>query len=428
MSASGAGEAPLIAGKIQGVRGWSLSGATLGAAVQGDEWAADGKATRATCRNQRRHKSPVKECGCGLYGTHPWAGGTQGEILGVIEAWGRVELHATGFRAERARPIALFVVADETTLAEVRVLHQVAERYECELIELQARGEIEAECRRRDWGLGREVVAELVPATETWEAPAGIPAPPGPGRGERIRQGLEMAFVGAISLAYAAFWGFLALGVIAAITGWHPLGWDSDAETEPALVRAPEVRIVDEAIVPPDGKVPPVYVAVLKNRGREAAIWARPKLTYASDAERVDVGRTDFGYPAVVPAGSRALVVQPLNGADPKTVEVRPGPISARDVERPPRAPATVSAELKPLDGSACKLVADIHAKTSLERLRIWLLPVDGEGEPPLLLQRGAGAIPAGRSQQLLDRFRDCPANLPEIRAFPAFGAGQLVE
>ena len=140
------------------------------------------------------------------------------------------------------------------------------------------------------------------------------------------------------------------------------------------------MRIVDEAIVPPDGKVPPVYVAVLKNRGREAAIWARPKLTYASDAERVDVGRTDFGYPAVVPAGSRALVVQPLNGADPKTVEVRPGPISARDVERPPSAPATVSAELKPLDGSACKLVADIDAKTSLERLRIWLLPVDGDG------------------------------------------------
>ena len=216
--------------------------------------------------------------------------------------------------------------------------------------------------------------------------------------------------------------------MIAAITGWHPLGWNSDAEAEPGLVRAPEVRIVDEAIVPPDGKVPPVYVAVLKNRGREAAIWARPKLTYASDAERVDVGRTDFGYPAVVPAGSRALVVQPLNGADPKTVEVRPGPISARDVERPPRAPATVSAELKPLDGSACKLVADIHAKTSLERLRIWLLPVDGDGEPSMLLQRGAGAIPAGRSQQLLDRFRDCPANLPEIRAFPAFGAGQLVE
>ena len=164
-------------------------------------------------------------------------------------------------------------------------------------------------------------------------------------------------------------------------------------------MRAPDVRIVDEAIVPPDGKVPPVYVAVLKNRGREAAIWARPKLTYASDAERIDVGRTDFGYPAVVPAGSRALVVQPLNGADPKTVEVRPGPISARDVERPPRAPATVSAELKPLDGSACKLVADIHAKTSLERLRIWLLPVDGEGEPPSSSSAGrAPSPPAARS------------------------------
>ena len=210
MSASGAGEAPLIAGKIHGVRGWSLSGATLGAAVQGDEWAADGKATRATCRNQRRHKSPVKECGCGLYGTHPWAGGTQGEILGVIEAWGRVELHAGGFRAERARPIALFVVADETTLAEVRVLHQVAERYECELIELAG--------TRRD--RGGVPSSRLGPgARGRGRAGAGDAkrrrrrrnpgAPDAAGRGERIVEGLEMAFVGAISLAYAAFWGVI---------------------------------------------------------------------------------------------------------------------------------------------------------------------------------------------------------------------------
>ena len=120
-------------------------------------------------------------------------------------------------------------------------------------------------------------------------------------------------------------------------------------------------------------------------------------------------------------------MVQPLNGADPKTVEVSPGPISARDVERRPHAPATVNAELKRLDGGRCKLVAQVDAEMSLERLRIWLLADAAERMPSVLLQHGAGAVPAGRSQQLLDRFNDCPANLPEIRAFPAFGAGQLV-
>jgi hypothetical protein len=352
----------------------------------------------------------------------------------VIEAWGRVELHAGGFRAERARPIALFVVENETTLALARALRRTAARYECELIELETRRGIEVECRRRDWGLSREVVADLVPdeVSRAYESPPAYvpppPAPRSPGLAERIESGVLLLFGAVFSLAYAAFWGVIGLGILAAITGWHPFGWSLDEETEPTLVRAPKVRIVDKGIVPPDGKVPPVYIAVLKNRGREAAIWARPTLTYTSDAGRTNVGRTDFGYPAVVAAGSRALVVQPLNGADPQTVEVRPGPISARDVERPPRAPATISAALEPLDGSACKLVADIDAKTSLERLRIWLLPVDGDGEPSVLLQRGARSIPAGRSQQLLDRFRDCPANLPEIRAFPAFGAGQLVE
>ena len=140
VSASGAGEAPLIAGKIQGVRGWSPLGRHAGRRRPGRRVGARTARRRARPAATRGVTSaPAKECGCGLYGTHPWAGGTQGEILGVIEAWGRVELHATGFRAEWARPIALFVVADETTLAEARALRRVAERYECELIELEAR-------------------------------------------------------------------------------------------------------------------------------------------------------------------------------------------------------------------------------------------------------------------------------------------------
>ena len=288
MSASGAGEAPLIAGKIQGVRGWTLFASVLGAAVHGDEWAAGGKATHATCRAHGGHKAPAKQCGCGLYGTHPWAGGTQGEILGVIEAWGRVELHAGGFRAERARPIALFVVENETTLAVARALRRTAKRYECELIELETRRGIEVECRRRGWGLSREVVAELVPAAETWEAPAGIPAPRAPGRGERILDVFGMAFAGAIWLAYSVFWGVLALAVIAAITGWHPLRVGLRRRGK-ARARARAGREDRRRGDRPAGRQGAAGVRRgPEERGQEAAIWARPKLTYASDAGRVD--------------------------------------------------------------------------------------------------------------------------------------------
>jgi hypothetical protein len=436
MSPSGAGEAPLIAGKIHGVRGWTLAGGRLGAAVHDAEWAADGAPTRARCRMHRGHRAPHKRCGCGLYAVHPWAGGVQGEVVGVVEAWGRVQLHASGFRAQNARPIALFELPTNT-VAEARALRQAARDYDCELIELEDWSEIEAVCARRGWGLGRGVVAELVPAEVEREqaaprpaTPTPMPAPPRPprSRAEQVGDAFGIVVIGIVTLAYWAFWAVLGMGLIAGITGWHPLGWDADSEPGSTLARAPEVRMADEAIVPSDGRGTPVWVGVLRNRGDETAVWARPQLTYTSDAERVDVGRRDFAYPAVVPAGSRALVVQPLPGTDPKTLEVRPGPVSARQVDRAPRAPARVRAELVPAGGRKCRLVADVKARTPLERLRIWMLAGPSGNHPEILLQRSAGTIPAGRSRQQLDRFHDCPANLPQIRAFPAFGAGQLIE
>jgi len=430
VSPSGAGEAPLIAGKIHGVRGWTVQGDRLHAAYTGTRWRADGSATSARCRDSR-HPAPTADCGCGLYALHPWAMECHGDVLGVVEAWGRVEVHADGFRAEHARPVALFASAGWIGLPG-RL--ELAAAHECELIEVESFERIAAVCEERGWGLSREVVADLVPAEvpPVYEPPPPhVPAPPAPRAPdlvERIESGVVLLFAGLLSLAYAAFWGVMGLGILAAITGWHPFGWAGDEEPEPELVRAPQVRIAEDAIIPPDGRGPPVYVAVLKNRGRDAAVWARPSLVYASDAERVNVGREDFGYPAVVPAGSRALVVQPLNGADPKTVEVRPGPISARDVDRGPRAPARVRAELVPAGGRDCRLVAAVNSKARLDRLRIWMLAAASGKQPAVLLQRSAGAVPAGRSRQLLDRFHDCPAELPEVRAFPAFGAGQLID
>lgn len=58
------------------------------------------------------HLPPGSECGCGLYGLHDGEafiskGYNSASILGAISAWGRMEVHKDGFRAEFARVIML---------------------------------------------------------------------------------------------------------------------------------------------------------------------------------------------------------------------------------------------------------------------------------------------------------------------------------
>lgn len=57
------------------------------------------------------HDAPAKDCGCGLYAYHDpkmVAGtGSAESIWGAVAAWGRLEVHREGLRAERARVVAL---------------------------------------------------------------------------------------------------------------------------------------------------------------------------------------------------------------------------------------------------------------------------------------------------------------------------------
>ena len=85
-----------------------------------------------------------------------------------------------------------------------------------------------------------------------------VPAPPttrAPNLAERIESAVVLVFAGIVFLAYAAFWGVIGLGILAAITGWHPFGWAGDEASETELVRAPQVRIAEDAIIPPKARV-----------------------------------------------------------------------------------------------------------------------------------------------------------------------------
>ena len=100
------------------------------------------------------HTAPEPTCQCGLYAHHPtlsrrhglqrgWAaitGALPQGLIGIAEAWGSVELHATGFRAQYARPHALGVHRAYLESEQGRVIAQVAEAYEALVVDRRQPG------------------------------------------------------------------------------------------------------------------------------------------------------------------------------------------------------------------------------------------------------------------------------------------------
>lgn len=125
----------------------------------------------ATCSRPVCDISPGPSCSCGLYAYHdvdrpardPHPGRT---VTGAIAGWGRLEVHADGFRAQRACVLAL--AAPPAALQTLRRdTEEVAARYGVPLVD---RAQLEAEALRH----GRPVPRELRPASTTSAAPHGV--------------------------------------------------------------------------------------------------------------------------------------------------------------------------------------------------------------------------------------------------------------
>lgn len=85
----------------------------------------------------RRHRPPAADCMCGLYAlndaTDPRIAPSRTGALGAIVAWGDIEVHATGFRAEHACVVALALPAGAAR-GEVERLQRAAARYRVPLV------------------------------------------------------------------------------------------------------------------------------------------------------------------------------------------------------------------------------------------------------------------------------------------------------
>jgi hypothetical protein len=145
-------EAPIYVLPVVGFRVWFVdddgclwprtSEFAITRALVTEPWAVGTNHARCLLEGVGRpfHPVPANDCMCGLYGWHSPAAALRacragsGLIAGAIIAWGDLQVHPSGFRAEHARPVALAAPAHAGGLRRwVHVppgrVYRAAERY-----------------------------------------------------------------------------------------------------------------------------------------------------------------------------------------------------------------------------------------------------------------------------------------------------------
>ena len=170
-----------MTGRVRWLRAWRLLPGPGGewrlGAYNGELWER-GRPTRARCTRRgyitHAEHAPAGDCSCGLYAVHPWAyraanwprGGL--EVFGTVRAWGCLQLHAEGFRAQWAEPASLFLVGASRRSEYGRVLVDLAAAHDAEVWEVDRMGDAPRRCAQEGLGLARRTVANLLdPVSET---------------------------------------------------------------------------------------------------------------------------------------------------------------------------------------------------------------------------------------------------------------------
>jgi glycine cleavage system H lipoate-binding protein len=166
--------APDYVEPVIGYRAWHLDddGLLRAWTFTSHRWEAG--ANRAACGRDRRHRPPVGDCTCGLYALSDPADRRlhlrDEQAVGAIAAWGDLEVHRTGFRAEWACVVAL-ARPERVDAPQLRRLELAAARYGVELVPARVLSEH-----------AREHGAPLDPVTlpPAWPAPRHRSAGPAP--------------------------------------------------------------------------------------------------------------------------------------------------------------------------------------------------------------------------------------------------------
>ncbi len=262
-------EPPCLAGTVIGVREWTtnLSLSRLGPLTGGQSWSFDGTPTRAKCViHPIEHQAPDPDCECGLYAHHPWTSAGKSltnpdrypvnGVTGFVVAWGHIEVHAQGFRAEYAKPAAFFLANGvdhgwaEDYFAEYELsLRRLAAESGADLIDTRVEGAAQAWLEQHPGQLRPETIDRLLPGVRVgpvritsasqvmgWVESGIVLMFKGTGR---LIYGLLMAASITIQLLW---WGFILYMLIAFLTGLDPFHLGSSLGPDPAdpVIRHPE--------------------------------------------------------------------------------------------------------------------------------------------------------------------------------------------
>ena len=162
---------PLVPTPMYGLRTWRIRGESpderlAGAYREAAPWPAGGHWLEASCTEG--HGAPAPECSCGVHAWHPRLRAarrilaSRREVPGVVEARGAIEVHEDGFRAEQARPYALFLAPGRNAA----LAHRLGQAYQVPVVEAAGPDDVLGWCREHGLGLGEPVVADLLGADE----------------------------------------------------------------------------------------------------------------------------------------------------------------------------------------------------------------------------------------------------------------------
>lgn len=129
-------ERPVFSECVIGYRSWRLADWVLAPVSYGDPWRPG--VNRAVCKVNEtafglystmlgrgapappaRHTAPHQNCTCGLHAYHDLPANTEGVVIGAVAAWGNLQVHCNGFRAEHAQILALVEADGLTEVAEL---------------------------------------------------------------------------------------------------------------------------------------------------------------------------------------------------------------------------------------------------------------------------------------------------------------------
>jgi hypothetical protein len=340
-------------------------------------------------------------------------------LVGIVEAWGSVELHRDGFRAEYARPHAFVVFRNLQDPGHAARARQAASAHGVPVLEFSGARGLHRYCVEHALGMTQRTVHELL-------RPVGARALPGPPRrGESILEAIGVV-VGCLVFAAVSLVALgLALQLAIALFGGE--------DGPPATIGANRhLRVVEQVVLPlDDGEA--LYVALVKNthpRRTALGVFPRGELRSADGAiQGAPDPRFDVEQRPTLAPGQTGVVFDVIQGLDGAADAVTDFDVvfRARGFRIGPRRPP-VTAGATRFDRRRCLVSSEMASERALVAVDVAVLGRDAHGRIDAGGLVRAGPLRKGRSRQVLDRVSPevCRDGLPRLEAYPNLRPGQM--